>query len=297
MKTRATPEGYLCFERRTGLNILFDELKPTEFSKGPAMVSFAITNTCNLRCPHCFVQKGASMLDLSRLKQWFQELDAIDCLGVGLGGGEPMLHPDFATICEFVHQQTGMACTITTNATLLSDELMETVSQDIDFCRISMDGWGETHQKLRGVSFDSLTSRLEKAAKAMSVGVNYLVNADTVHDLPRVVPLLESFGVLELLLLPEIGPDRKRSVTAGTMAELGEWIESYGGPMRIRASESACDSSFPAVFPPGDRLLDQYVHVDADGVLKSTSYASTGIPIGEGSFLCAFERLKKGEWS
>lgn len=297
MKTRATPDGYLCFDRRTGLNILFDEIKPMEYSQGPAMVSFAVTNMCNLRCPHCFVQKGTSILNFNRLKEWFFELDAIGCLGVGLGGGEPLLHPDFADICRFIHQQTDMACTVTTNATLLTEELLETVSIDIDFCRISMDGWGETHQRLRGVSFDSLTTRLENAAKAMSVGVNYLVNDDTVYELPQVVPILESFGVLELLFLPEIGPDRKRSVTAKTMAELRKWIQGYEGPMRIRASESACDSSFPAVFPPGDCSLQQYVHVDANGIMKATSYASSGIPIGEGSFLNAFERLKEGESS
>ena len=144
MKIRATPQGYLVFDRRSGLNVLIDEVIPKEHSTAPAIVSFALTNRCNLHCPHCFVAKGQSDLPFSLLAKWFVELDGNGCLEVGFGGGEPLLHPDFAAICSFVHSRTGMACTITTNGTLLSEEKIKTIRGSVDFCRISMDGWGES---------------------------------------------------------------------------------------------------------------------------------------------------------
>ena len=295
MKLRATPQGYLAFDRRSGLNVLIDELMPEKRSAAPATVSFALTNRCNLHCPHCFVAKGRSELPFSLLAKWLVELDRNGCLEVGFGGGEPLLHPDFPVICDFVHSHTGMACTFTTNGTLLSEKMVESIRGSVDFCRISMDGWGEVHERLRGVPFDSLVSTIRNAARRIRVGVNYLVNDETVGDLERVVRLLESLSVEELLLLPEIGTSGETRLSKNGISTLREWVASYGGPLRLRGSERTCSEMLPSVLPPGDKDLFRYVHVDANGIMKTDSFASAGVPIGSGSFLDAFKLLRTGD--
>ncbi len=295
MKLRATPQGYLVFDRRSGWNVLIDEVVPKEFSIAPAMVSFSLTNRCNLHCPHCFVAKGRSDLPFSLLAKWLVELDGNGCLEVGFGGGEPLLHPDFSTICGFVHSRTGMACTITTNGTLLSKEMVESIRGNVDFCRISMDGWGEIHERLRGVPFDSLVSTIGNVAGRIRVGVNYLVNDETVRDLDQVVHLLESLSVEELLLLPEIGARGEILLSDSGISTLRDWVANYGGPLRLRGSERTCAEMLPSVLPPGDKSLFRYVHVDANGIMKTDSFASAGVPIGSGSFLDAFQLLRTGD--
>ena len=295
MKFRATPQGYLAFDRRSGLNVLIDEVVPEEHSAAPAMVSFSLTNRCNLHCPHCFVSKGRSDLPFSLLAKWLVELDENGCLEVGFGGGEPLLHPDFSTICDFVHSRTGMACTITTNGTLLSEKMVESIRGNVDFCRISMDGWGEVHKRSRGVPFDSLVSTIANVAGRIRVGVNYLVNDETVGDLERVAPLLASLSVEELLLLPEIGARGENLLSESGISTLRGWVASYGGPLRLRGSERTCDEILPSVLPPGDTDLFRYVHVDANGIMKTDSFTSAGVPIGSGSFLYAFKFLRTGD--
>lgn len=294
MKLRATPQGYLAFDRRSGLNVLIDEVAPEKRSAAPAMVSFSLTNRCNLHCPHCFVAKGRSDLPLSLLGKWLVELDGNGCLEVGFGGGEPLLHPDFAAICDFVHSRTEMACTVTTNGTLLTDEMIESIKASVDFCRISMDGWGLVHERSRGVPFDALLSTIERVAKRIRVGVNYLVNDETLGDLDRTVRLLETLAVEEILLLPEIGAGGATILSEDGISALREWVASYGGSLRLRGSERTCAGMLPSVSPPGDEDLFRYVHVDADGIMKADSFATTGTPIGTGLFLEAFQLLRKG---
>ena len=295
MKIRATPQGYLAFDRRSGLNVLIDEVVPEKHSTAPAMVSFSLTNRCNLHCPHCFVAKGRSDLPFSLLTKWLVELDENGCLEVGFGGGEPLLHPDFSDICGFVHSQTEMACTFTTNGTLLSEEMVESIRENVDFCRISMDGWDQIHERSREVPFDTLVSTIGNVAGKIRVGVNYLVNDETVGDLDRVARLLESLSAEELLLLPEIGARREILLSGNGISILRGWVASYDGPLRLRGSERTCAEILPSVLPPGDEALFRYVHVDADGIMKPDSFASVGVPIGSGSFLDAFQLLRTGD--
>lgn len=294
MKIRATPQGYLLFDRRSGLNVLIDEVLPNEPSPAPSMVSFSLTNRCNLTCPHCFVPKGRSELSFSRLSEWLLELDRNGCVEVGFGGGEPLLHPDFVAICGFVHSRTGIACTMTTNGTLLSEETIGDLKGHVNFCRISMDGWGPVHERARGAPFDALVSTIGNTASRIRTGVNYLLNDETVEDLARVARLLESLAVEELLLLPEIGKDGTPLLSNHAVAALRKWVTDYGGPLRLRGSERTCANMLPSVPPPGDEALHRYVHVDANGILKADSFATWGVPIGPCGFLDAFDRLKKG---
>ena len=64
----------------------------------PTEIIFAVTNDCNLNCPHCFINKGSEKLSCS---------DAINFINsckqsknntiekIGFTGGEPFLNLDF----------------------------------------------------------------------------------------------------------------------------------------------------------------------------------------------------------
>ena len=102
------PAGLHLFNRATGSNILIDEIvpPPASWSLAPRHVSVALTNACDLSCPHCYAPKNFAALDLSKLVRWLIELDANGCLGVGFGGGEPTLYPELCELSSFVEQKT-----------------------------------------------------------------------------------------------------------------------------------------------------------------------------------------------
>jgi sulfatase maturation enzyme AslB (radical SAM superfamily) len=76
MKQHWGNEGIHFFDRKTGLNILFDEITvPVDrFSLAPKYVSIALTNICNLKCSHCYAPKSSDSLDFELLKIWLKDL-------------------------------------------------------------------------------------------------------------------------------------------------------------------------------------------------------------------------------
>ena len=117
MKLRLGPNGFHLFDRSSGLNVLLDEMHPTEasWSKSPRQVSIALTNFCDLRCRYCYAPKHKASLHTDSVLRWLKELDTEGCLGIGFGGGEPTLHPDFVNICKRVAGETQLAVTFTTH--------------------------------------------------------------------------------------------------------------------------------------------------------------------------------------
>jgi hypothetical protein len=109
-KVRLGPSGVHLFNRATGLNVLLDEVQvpASSWAAAPRQVAVALTNACDLACPHCYAPKSPAALNFQRLTGWLKELDAHGCLGVGFGGGEPTLYRRFTELCRYTAQETGL---------------------------------------------------------------------------------------------------------------------------------------------------------------------------------------------
>src|SRR5262249_34003136 len=123
VKIRAGSGGIHFFNRENGINILLEDVDIPKhlWSTAPRQVSIALTNRCDLKCPYCYAPKNNALLKTSAVIGWLQELDANGCLGVGFGGGEPTLFPDFSALCHSGATQTQLAITFTTHAHKLND--------------------------------------------------------------------------------------------------------------------------------------------------------------------------------
>ena len=291
---RMTESGVHLFNRESGLNILLDEFHQCTLSRAPANVSIALTGRCNLRCAHCFVSRVNYDLEYERVLGWLRELDGNGCLGVGFGGGEPLLYPHVFDLCAFVHRETGMACTMTTNGVLLDDVAVSHLSSTLDFCRISMDGIGKTHESIRKYSFDKLLLAVQRAAKQMKVGINYLVNDVTICDLKRVMELAAEVGARELLLLPEVATNGGVTVSEACLRQLRQCVLDYHGTVSMRISERFKDVVPGSVLIPGDVGTRAYMHIDCKGTLKRDSFSRSGYQI-TGGLMDAISHFNKEE--
>src|SRR5690606_29974873 len=151
MKIRYGPCGIHLFSRDSGLNVLLDEQVPPRetWAKAPRHVSVALTNACDLSCSYCFAPKTPLALPYAALVGWLRELDEHGTLGVGFGGGEPTLFPQFARLCAEVAQTTGLAVSFTSHGHHLKRSLLDELKGHVSFIRLSMDGVGETYSRLR----------------------------------------------------------------------------------------------------------------------------------------------------
>lgn len=132
-----------------------------------------ITERCNLRCAHCFVEAENSGNEMN-----FESIKnrIIPCFiensvkKVTLTGGEPMVHRDIKKIIlEFLNN--GIGVSVCTNGTLMDKPFIKELTQynNIHF-NVSLDGFRkESHGKFRGnmskLQFDNLIDNISSLGK------------------------------------------------------------------------------------------------------------------------------------
>jgi sulfatase maturation enzyme AslB (radical SAM superfamily) len=295
-KIRFSRTGAHWFDRRTGLNILLDEVEvPRErWSIVPRYVSIALTNACELRCPYCYAPKVPGRLQADEVLQWAIELDQAGTLGVGFGGGEPTAHPDFLQICIDTAERTQMAVTFTTHAHRFSPEMVIALKGYVHFIRVSMDGLGGTYERLRGRTFGQFHRQVELVSATAPFGFNVVVNDETVDELDAIARYAEEMGAAELLLLPEQSVGAGSGISQQAMASLTAWIARPRTSMRLAISMAGATDDMPLAEPfPDERALEAHAHIDAQGLLKTDAYAAKGVAI-DGSIVDALDDLRAG---
>lgn len=293
MKIRIGPNGVHLFDRLSGLNILLDELRPEEslWSMAPRQVSIALTNVCDHHCEYCYAPKHKASLQTDPVLVWLKELDAGGCLGIGFGGGEPTLHPDFVDICKRAAGETQLAVTFTTHGHRLTPKLVKRLKGSIHFARISVDGVGRTYEELRGKPFANLLRGMESIANLSPFGINVVINERTVTELSALSELAHEFGASELLLLPQQATTTAANINKMVSRALQDWVSNYSGKVRLAVSEAGA-SGLPTCDPfPDERGLQAYAHIDASGILRASSYTPIGVKIGDASVLSALKQL------
>lgn len=262
------------------------------WSTSPRQASIALTNVCDLHCAYCYAPKHKASLHADQVLGWLKELDTGGCLGIGLGGGEPTLHPDFVEICERAAGETKLAVTFTTHGHRLTPQLVERLKGSIHFARISVDGVGRTYEEQRGRKFASLLRGVESISTLSPFGINVVVNERTVAELDAISELAQEVGASELLLLPQQATTAVANMDDVVGHALQNWVSNYKGKVRLAVSEAGA-SGLPTCDPvPDERGLQAYAHIDASGILRASSYSSTGAKIGDAGVLSALKRLR-----
>ena len=292
-KQRRGPSGLHLFERVSGWNILLDEIAipPALWSSAPRQVSIALTNECDLSCSHCYASKSRDHLPYEAVTAWMAELDTNGCLGVCFGGGEPTLHPRFSELCRYAAQETRLAVSFTTHGHSMSDRMADALRGSVHFIRVSMDGVETTYESIRRRSFSALRKQLILIRSVARLGINILVNANTLSDLDVAAAIAEDAGASEILLLPQISAGGCDGIDDRTNRALRGWVDRYNGNLGLAISEDSSEG-FPICDPlRRESGLRGYAHIDATGVLKASSFDSTGAQIGDEGVMSALARL------
>lgn len=162
----------------------------------PLSGTFELTGRCNLGCKMCLVRvdnKRIHELGLHErtAEEWIdmahQAFDA-GTLQLLLTGGEVMLRPDFCQIYEAIAQM-GFILTVYTNATMVSDEVMEVFKRyPPHTIGVTMYGaCNETYQKLCGdpKGYDHFIAGIDRLTTLPSLfDIRTTIVKDNLADLP-----------------------------------------------------------------------------------------------------------------
>ncbi|KGK87903.1 thioether cross-link-forming SCIFF peptide maturase [Clostridium sp. HMP27] len=189
-----------------------------------------IVHDCNLRCKYCFADegeyrghKGIMTPEVGRKAIDFVIKNAgpRKHIEVDLFGGEPLMAFDaikeiveYAKAQEKIHNKT-IRFTMTTNATLLNDEIMNYLDENMGNIVLSIDGRKEINDKVRmradkSGSYDAILPKIKEMVNRRSKDKQYYVRGTFTHENPDFfedVMHLAKEGFDEISIEPVVLPD------------------------------------------------------------------------------------------
>lgn len=198
--------GYLSCHRVSHLEHPSTQLLPYYLERKIDRMTLQVTQQCNLRCSYCIYSENANFTHRSHsskrlsLETGKRAIDfyydhSVDCTQILLSfyGGEPLL--EFRLIQELVaYAKTkfsgkDLSFALTTNATLLTDEIIDFFAQEHFYLTISMDGPKDIHDQNRRFalsdqgSFDVVYRNIEKIKSrhpefAQTLALSMVINPD-----------------------------------------------------------------------------------------------------------------------
>jgi SynChlorMet cassette radical SAM/SPASM protein ScmF len=202
----------------------------------PALQAFYLymSNTCNLRCRHCWITPGfgdgketpGDFVDVEALRKAVVEAKPLGLGAVKLTGGEPMLHPRFMEIADMLTAE-GMSMDMETNGTLLTAETAHHLKEktNVRFISISLDGSdARSHDSFRGVpgAFDAALRGLDHLVNAgyKNCQVIMSVHRGNRHQVEEVIALAAAHGASSVKFNPVT-----RTGRAEAMEKSGEVLD------------------------------------------------------------------------
>lgn len=170
-------------------------------------IAIILTDECNFDCSYCYQRKGRQRLDfpaLTRAIDFFHPFFGRECV-VSFYGGEPLLAFDLVRrAVEWVGglpQRDGrkIRFSLTTNGSLLNNEILEFLSQHEFSLVLSFDGLAQDISRKKG-TFDFLVSVIPRilARPRISLETNSVFSPETVGYLSESIKLLIELGVTNL---------------------------------------------------------------------------------------------------
>ena len=259
-------------------------------------IYFYITEGCNLRCQHCWInppyEKNNKAGDfpyvgLKLFKDIVNQGKKLGAYSVKLTGGEPLIHPEIEEILDFIKEE-GLGLTVETNGTVCTPEIAKKIKQ----CRnclasVSLDAAeAKEHEFVRGVkgSFEKALSGFRNLVKA-GIKTQLIMavirrNRDQMEELVRLAEK-EGADSVKFTFVSSTGRDKNtlndEMLTLEEIIETGKWINdelipksniyiAYAHPMAFR--------SFKQALSRGSGSCGIFNTV---GVLGSGKYALCGI--------------------
>ncbi len=188
----------------------------------PICLTWELTYGCNLACVHCLSSSGRRdprELSTAQARRVIDELHDLQVFYVNIGGGEPMIRPDFFELIGYAVQR-GVGVKFSTNGTMLTPvAAARLAAMDYVDVQVSIDGAdAATNDAVRGKGSHAAARRaMDNLAAAGKRGfkISTVVTRHNISQLGALERLADSYGAQ--LRLTRLRPSGRG---ADTWAEL-----------------------------------------------------------------------------
>ena len=181
-----------------------EKLKITGDGKliSPMMATIEVTEKCNLRCKHCYLDAScekANMMTYHQFENLVKILKKNHVLNLELTGGEIFVNPQAYEILELALKQFAMVA-ILTNGTILSDKVLALLAKYKDkiIINVSIDSTNpQVHDKFRGMkgAFEKSCYNIKRmTGEGITVRVASSIFNENMREIDKLADLAVSLG-------------------------------------------------------------------------------------------------------
>ncbi|MGI9595996.1 MAG: mycofactocin radical SAM maturase [Acidimicrobiales bacterium] len=181
------------------MSALTDELKLG--LDAPICLTWELTYACNLACVHCLSSSGRRdphELSTAEAKAVIDEMRALQVFYVNIGGGEPMIRPDFYELIDYA-TTNGVGVKFSTNGSRIDGHgARRLAAMPYTDIQISIDGADEvTNDSVRGAgSFATARAAMDhlEAADFGPFKISVVMTRQNIGQLDRFEALADGYG-------------------------------------------------------------------------------------------------------
>jgi mycofactocin radical SAM maturase len=203
----------------------------------PVNVTWEVTYACNLSCIHCLSDSGRRRegeLSTEAAVQVIDQMAARKVFQFNIGGGEPFMRPDFLDLMDHAHAK-GMVTCISTNGTLIDEEIARRLDHPLVYIQVSLDGATEqANDAIRGRgSYKRVLNALEHLRnRDIEVSINCVLTRRSFPELDNLVGLSARYGAkLRVSRFRPSGRGKQSwaelNVEREQMAEFSQWLARH----------------------------------------------------------------------
>jgi MoaA/NifB/PqqE/SkfB family radical SAM enzyme len=168
----------------------------------PLYIAWQVTNECNLACLHCIEESGPGKafhdeLDDEQVFRFLGQVMDLEVPYLSFSGGEPMVHPRFFDMVEYVCGRNGQLKIETNGHYLDPENCARLKALGVKAVQVSLDGaTRETFNRMRvRGDFDQAVEGIRNLHKAgVPIEINYSPTSFNVHEIGTAVDLAAELG-------------------------------------------------------------------------------------------------------
>ncbi len=164
----------------------------------PRTMILLLNKRCNLKCDFCDLWHFTDMMPFESAITVISRAPAAGVKTLVITGGEPFVHPRIFAIIEYA-KNLGLGVNITTNGTLLRRDMQALKNSRVDSLSISIDGFEDTHDQLRGVdgAYEETMAAISELQDSTDIHLNiyFVVTNQNVQDLVPIHDFAQDRGI------------------------------------------------------------------------------------------------------
>lgn len=160
-------------EKVYGLDLEWKEVERAIKEGRLLTIDLELSRRCNLRCIYCYSNGGEPLEGELSFEEVCDLIDQAIDLGIKrvsiVGGGEPLIYPDFFRIAEYIREKN-IPTIVFTNGTVISEEIANRLSEFKISVVVKLNSFNKETQ-------DYLAGGIKGTSERISQGLNNLLNA------------------------------------------------------------------------------------------------------------------------